>query len=292
MKTIVLLLLSLSLYIANGQSFNNEVSLEKGSPQLLGKINKSALLKTPYSDWFGKNYTEYQPSEAQTTQLSDQLSEYTISIFLGTWCGDSKREVPRFYKILDVAGFPLDRVTTVGVNNARDTYKQSPGGEEEGLNIHRVPTFIFYKNGKEMNRIVEFPVETLEQDMLKILQNRDYTPSYNSVKIINDALVKMGPDKFQKKAHKLLPKLKKEVHKVSELNTYANVLFFSDKREEAVTVAKLNTILFPHESSTYESLANKLYKTNKKELAFTYYNKAIRLDPKNERVKVALEKFE
>jgi len=56
--------------------------------------------------------------------------------------------------------------------------KNSPTGEERGLNIIRVPTMLFYKNGKEVNRIVESPIESLEEDMAQILSGQPYTPNY------------------------------------------------------------------------------------------------------------------
>jgi tetratricopeptide (TPR) repeat protein len=176
----------------------------------------------------------------------------------------------------------------VGVSGERDEYKQSPGGEEEGLNIHRVPTFIFYKDGIEVNRIVEQPVATLEHDMYMILQNENYIPNYNSVAIVNAALEKMGLVKFQRKAKKLLPELKKEAKSLSELNTYSSVLFFSDQKEEALIVAKLNTLLFPNEAYTYENLANKLYQTNSLEEALKNYEISLTLDPTNERLKKSI----
>lgn len=223
--------------------------------------------------------------------LKSDLSEYTITAFFGTWCGDSKKELPRFYKILDTVNFPLERLTVVGVARNRDNYKQSPGGEEEGLNIHRVPTFIFYKDGKEVNRIVEHPVKTLEDDMAKILRLENYVPLYNAVTIVNDALDKMGTEKFKRKAKKLLPKLKKEVKSLGELNTYSSVLFFSGRKEDALTVAKLNTLLFPGEAHVYENLANKLFQTNSMEEALKNYETSLTIDPKNERVKKAIAKI-
>jgi hypothetical protein len=56
--------------------------------------------------------------------------------------------------------------------------KNTPQNYEEGLGITNVPTFIFYKDGKELNRIVEFPIEDLESDMLKILQGEPYKHAY------------------------------------------------------------------------------------------------------------------
>jgi thiol-disulfide isomerase/thioredoxin len=290
MKTLLLLTLSFTLILctAHAQPFNKEVTIEGKNPILLGKINKEILSTNTYVDWFLKNYDAYQPESTYITILKEQLPEYTITAFFGSWCGDSKEQLPPFYKILDEAKFPLERLTVVGVSRERDAYKQSPGGEEEGLNIHRVPTFIFYKDGIEVNRIVEQPIATLEHDMSMLLQNESYIPKYNSVTIVNNALKKMGTVKFHRKAKKLLPKLRKEVKNISELNTYSSVLFFADQKEEALAVAKLNTLLFPNEAYTYESLANKQFKTNSLEKALKNYETSLTLDPENERVKKSI----
>ena len=90
----------------------------------------------------------------------------TIKIVLGTWCPDSRREVPRFMRILDLWQFPMANVTFIGVDNA----KLSPVGEYEKLDIQRVPTFIIYKNNIEAGRIIENPTTSLEQDMVNILK--------------------------------------------------------------------------------------------------------------------------
>jgi thiol-disulfide isomerase/thioredoxin len=290
MKTLVLFTLSFTLLLCNAraQPFNKEVTIEGKNPVLLGKVNKEALITNPYADWFLKNYEAYQPESTDITIINQKLPEYTITAFFGSWCGDSKKQLPPFYKILEEAKFPLERLTVVGVSREREEYKQSPGGEEEGLNIHRVPTFIFYKDGVEVNRIVERPVATLERDISMLLQNDNYTPKYNSVTIVNDALVKMGPEKFQRKAKKLLPKLRKEAKSLGELNTYTSVLFYSDRKEEALAVAKLNTLLFPEEAYTYENLANKQFKTNSLEEALKNYETSLSLNPENERVKKSI----
>ncbi len=293
MKNLVILTLSftLSILFAHAQPFNQEVTPEKGSPLLLGKINKEVLSEKSYSEWFIPNYESYTPNMVDIAGLKENLSEYTITVFFGTWCGDSKKELPRFYKILDSINFPLERLTVVGLARDRDNYKQSPGGEEEGLNIHRVPTFIFYKDGKEVNRIVEHPVKTIEDDMSRILRNENYVPLYNSVTIVNAALEKMGVEKFNRKAKKLLPKLRKEAKSLGELNTYSSVLFFSDRKEEALTVAKLNVLLFPEEAYVYENLANKLYQTNSVEEALKNYETSLTIDPKNARIKKSIAKI-
>jgi thiol-disulfide isomerase/thioredoxin len=88
-----------------------------------------------------------------------------VFVFLGTWCSDSKRDVPRFLRIADEIGMNEGRYTLYSL----DRKKESPEGLEKNYQIERVPTFIFLRNGKEIGRIVELPKTTLEGDMLSIL---------------------------------------------------------------------------------------------------------------------------
>jgi hypothetical protein len=70
---------------------------------------------------------------------------------------------------LDFWKFPLSEITFIGVDNA----KNSSVGEYNSLKIERVPTFILYKNNIEVGRIIENPVTSLEQDMVKILTRNE-----------------------------------------------------------------------------------------------------------------------
>lgn len=266
------------------QPFNTEIASASGSPTLIGKINKQGLCGNEYGKWFLKNYGDYSPDQTIISKLKEQLHNYTITVFMGTWCGDSKREVPRFYKILDEADFPMQRLTTVAVAGERAVYKQSPGGEQEGKNIHRVPTFIFYKDGIEVNRITEHPVRSLEEDMLNILQKR-YTPNYYGVTLVYDSLKENGLSQFRKKMKKLVPELKRYIKNRYELNTYATVLFCTGKTEESIAVFELNTFLFSDEVGSYLSLANTLGVNGNLNKAIVNYEKVLSIDPDNEEAK-------
>jgi thiol-disulfide isomerase/thioredoxin len=103
-------------------------------------------------------------------------------LFLGTWCGDSQREVPRLYKIFDYCTVKPEQIKLVLVSNHDTAYKQSPTHEEKGLNILRVPTLLVLENGNELNRFVEYPVESLEKDLLKILSKITYKDAYNKTR--------------------------------------------------------------------------------------------------------------
>ncbi|MEN8834704.1 MAG: thioredoxin family protein [Polaribacter sp.] len=142
---------------------------------LIGFTNREAFNDASYQYWFNDRYSTYKTDQELIAKLKPIINDFTIKGFMGTWCGDSKRETPRFYKILDETGFDQDyfELITVGRN------KKTPDNLQEGFNIIRVPTFIFYKDGEEVGRFVEYPRETLEKDILNILTGAPYKHSYD-----------------------------------------------------------------------------------------------------------------
>ena len=133
---------------------------------LLGDILPARFLDQPHSSWYVSGYRDYHPDQAFMEELQEtDISDLTITIVLGTWCPDSRREVPRFLKIADLWGFPLEKIRFIGV----DINKIAPLADYQELGIERVPTFIFYENNSEKGRIIEVPVTSLEQDTRNIL---------------------------------------------------------------------------------------------------------------------------
>ena len=157
---------------------NKVVKAKNGSDMLLGNCTRSCLLQKPFSEWFGKNYNDYKVYSSQTDAIGKLFKKKHMTIFLGTWCGDSKREVPGMIKILQAASFDTSKLKIIFVDNSTSTYKQSPQHEERGRNIFRVPTILVYSGNKELGRIIEFPRVSLEQDLLAILNNNNYVPNY------------------------------------------------------------------------------------------------------------------
>ena len=153
-----------------------EVAMEdtEEDPILLGLEKRNTLESEPYLQWFEESYKNHSIDSATIAQVKPMLLETDITIFMGTWCEDSQRETPAFYKILDQAGYNSDNVRLITVSEDKDT----PQGLEEGKNITNVPTIIFYKNGEELGRIVEYPLESLEKDMAKILKGEAYKHAY------------------------------------------------------------------------------------------------------------------
>lgn len=138
----------------------------EASTWLLGYFTRRMMTSPPHSEWFQKEYDNYKFDEAVVNKLTEALKEgLSIKIVMGSWCPDSRREVPRFMRILDYWKFPAENLIYIGVDDS----KYSPIGDYSKLGIERVPTFIFYKNNVEAGRIIEVPVTSLEQDMVDIL---------------------------------------------------------------------------------------------------------------------------
>ncbi|MBP2834057.1 thioredoxin family protein [Aquimarina sp. U1-2] len=153
---------------------NTDASSSITTDILIGKQDRKALEQEPFGHWFHENYKNYTIDTATVSKIAPHLSTISIKAFMGTWCSDSKRETPTFYKLLDAADFDYDNLELITVSREKDT----PNGLEEGLNILRVPTFIFHKDGKEIGRYVEFARETLEKDILAIVSGQPYKHSY------------------------------------------------------------------------------------------------------------------
>ncbi len=134
------------------------------APMLLGWFNRSALNGAGY-EAFPTTYDTVQITPGMVDLIRQVSIGVDTRVYLGTWCSDSKREVPRFLKIADQAGIPPARITLCGVDRSMKCADSSAQREK----IERVPTFIFLKDGKEIGRIIEKPATTMEGDMLSIL---------------------------------------------------------------------------------------------------------------------------
>ena len=97
--------------------------------------------------------------------LKAKLPGTHMLIYAGTWCGDSKHQVPRMMKILNESGFDLNSLEFRLV----DRSKKDKAGHSVQDSIKFIPTFILYRDKKEIGRIVENPKATLEQDLVKML---------------------------------------------------------------------------------------------------------------------------
>lgn len=85
-----------------------------------------------------------------------------VLVFLGSWCSDSQREVPRYMRIAEASGLATRYI-------AVDRDKHDPAGLYRRWNIQRVPTFIVLSAGQEAGRIVETPKLSLAEDLNRLI---------------------------------------------------------------------------------------------------------------------------
>lgn len=153
-----------------GFSQNTSVIDEKsGKSILIGVCTKEAFADSTYSWWFESEYKNYTVDSIAFETDHKFPEDVRIIVVLGTWCSDSRREVPRFIKILEYLDAPCSTYTLISV----DRKKHGIDAETDSLRIELVPTFIFYRNGIEIGRIVETPKESLEKDILKIAYKKE-----------------------------------------------------------------------------------------------------------------------
>ncbi|MCK4763203.1 MAG: thioredoxin family protein [Candidatus Aminicenantes bacterium] len=128
-------------------------------------VNKTKILK---QEGWQEEYNKYRPDDGLIEALKPSIGDnLRIDVYLAFWCSDSRRNVPAFVKIIEKLGAAGLKVNyfTVERKSSRDV-KFFPG--VEALKVERVPTFIFYRGGKEIGRIIENPKASLVEDFLEI----------------------------------------------------------------------------------------------------------------------------
>lgn len=148
-----------------GPSYTVEMEAS-GTKVLKGYFHRQDLERDSLFSWFGTNYHAYPVDSATVSALTPLMDDVHFVVVLGTWCGDSKREVPHCCRVFDAAGVKESAVKYFGV----DRTKKSGDGTTDKYNVARVPTIIVFRGDQELGRIVEHPRETPEKDLLRLLQ--------------------------------------------------------------------------------------------------------------------------
>ncbi len=266
---------------------NIEHTRPNGQKVLLGHCTPHIMKSGIYQEWYERYYDSYVVDTNTAGQLAPLLDGKVIEIFAGSWCGDTRREIPRLMKILEAHDFDTAQLRLVFVDNSKELYKQSPQHEEAGKFIHHIPTIIIYDNDKEVNRIIEKPMGSLEQDLFTILSGKPYTPHYHAITTWQQAAGidrELSTDQLQR----IADAVKDLPAGAREFNSYAVALSIQGKEQEAANVLRLNTLLYPNDPTSYLSLG-KLYKQlGDTKLAKANLNKVLALQPDNEEARELL----
>jgi thiol-disulfide isomerase/thioredoxin len=127
----------------------------------IGKVDRSLFEESELS-WFKEEYQRYKPQSKVLDSIRGGNDSLYVIVFLGNWCGDTYRELPRFQKIIETEKIPLRILEYHAVNRKKESGEILP----VAFGIRLVPTFVFIRNGKEIGRIVEAPEKSLEEDIV------------------------------------------------------------------------------------------------------------------------------
>ena len=159
-----------SVYLKNKQIPDSLKGKDlEGNEILLGEINIDQL-KEYIKDWSDS----YNPNSDLLAKIKPIIKKIDIVLIMGTWCEDSEREIPGFIKILESINYDTTKMRIIAV----DEDKITPNFIEKDYELINIPTIIFYDNENEINRIVEFPIKSIEEDILDILTGGEYKHAY------------------------------------------------------------------------------------------------------------------
>jgi len=254
-----------------------QINQEETTHMLVGKINQQGLEKPPYHDWFQKNYKAYEVKTQELSLDKQALQKLKITVFLGTWCGDSKREVPRFLKITEQLGISPMQIEMIALKRNR----KSPGGEYKGLNIHHVPTFIISQGQKELGRIIEEPSQSLEADLTKIIQQKAYIPHFEGSEYLLALFKQKGNSYVQQNLKSIGKKLKSKLKNQWELLRLAYILSINDQVAAALTTCQLADQLYPKSISIWLAIARYSPPKTATKTIRKQYQKVLKVDPYN-----------
>jgi cyclophilin family peptidyl-prolyl cis-trans isomerase/HEAT repeat protein len=109
-----------------------------------------------------------KPKKELLERLATASLRYDLVVVLGTWCGDSREQIPRLQAVLEALGkrSPFSEPRLLGVDRTKwinpSSYAFGP--------VEKVPTIVVLAGSSEVGRIVETPSsESIEEDLVRIL---------------------------------------------------------------------------------------------------------------------------
>ncbi len=156
--------------------------LRKGDRIVRVRAGEGAL-PTFYPIWYGELLPErldagitgwreererYQPKSELLAILATAKLRYRVTVAMGTWCGDTRDQVPRLLAIQAALGdkSPFGTPRLIGT----DRTKQAPAALYPFGDVELSPTIVVSIEGHEVGRIVETPTSgSIEGDLVRIL---------------------------------------------------------------------------------------------------------------------------
>jgi thiol-disulfide isomerase/thioredoxin len=135
-------------------------------------LTRNGLNNQQKYPWFLNAYKSYKPEEIAINELQEQKEHLSFVVFGGSWCSDTKKALPKFYKVVEEAQIPNNKIALYGVDHEKRSQEKAVKGKTKSdeYDITRVPVFIVFYDGKEIGRLNEKPQKSLEEDMLKLIK--------------------------------------------------------------------------------------------------------------------------
>jgi hypothetical protein len=140
---------------------------EEPAPVLVGVTTREAIEEAEPA-WVARTVEAEVDAEAAAALAAVEPGA-ELTILLGTWCGDSRREVSRFWKALDQLGQVGSQIPFEIEYVAVDRKKEEPVERTGPVDLRYVPTFIVRRGGEEVGRVVESSPNGIESDLLALL---------------------------------------------------------------------------------------------------------------------------
>lgn len=175
------------IFICTGAGYPSSAASDSGMP--LGERTWEEWKAE--AGWPSYSADSFQPPAAKIEDISrlEKQNSATFLIIGGSWCQDTKINLPRIMKILRLASVSSGDVHLYGV----DRHKREPSGTAKRWHISRIPTVIILSHGRELGRIVEHPKISWEDDILNVLSGGGDGTRHLPIAFLRPSVNQTGP---------------------------------------------------------------------------------------------------
>lgn len=138
---------------------------------LVGVVSRQEV-EAAEPDWVAAEI-EARPDAEAALALTEVAPGAEVTVYLGTWCSDSERELARLWRAFDEVGVGMGTELPFSIEYvAVDRDKTEPARRLAGVGLEYVPTFVVRRDGEEVGRMVEVSPDGIEYALLDLLSGR------------------------------------------------------------------------------------------------------------------------
>ncbi|MEK0421054.1 MAG: thioredoxin [Bacteroidetes bacterium] len=155
-------------YNMSSQNANREKLIAAIQPDLQSSDSLQKANAEKFAESITTEFSNYKPDKAVMAELKSRWNDsISVQVIGGNWCSDTRRELPRICKVLDIVGAKAEMFGYYKVNKEKKPVDKDFASLQT---VTRVPTVFVFKNGKLLGQIVETPVKSWEKDLGEILK--------------------------------------------------------------------------------------------------------------------------